>query len=288
MAITTAAAFSEYVTAIAPTVNQWNSVNSRFNSSRNILSTEFDGTDMPLHRMALMGSAAKGTIIRPIDDVDAMAVFANAPALYEKYKSNSQGFLYRVRDALAGKRVETVGSRGQAVRLFYVDGGHVDIAPVLTASKGYLLPAGDGTWITTDPEACTSWLNTQDGQHASNLKPLVQLLKKWNRAHSSRMRSFHLETVAASMFTTLGNNQRANLRVFFEHASKWLPVKDPSGHSGRLDLYLSERSRSDVVSSFSTAHKRAVAAGEAEASGNHEESLRLWKIILGADFPSYS
>lgn len=287
MTKTTAEAFGQYETTIAPTANQWNSIHSRFNSAQKILTTEFEGTDMPLHRMALMGSAAKATIIRPIDDVDAMAVFANAPSLYERYKSNSQGFLYRVRDALAGKRIQTVGSRGQAVRLFYVDGGHVDIAPVLTASKGYLLPAGDGTWITTDPEACTSWLNAKDVHHASSLKPLVQLLKKWNRAHSGRMRSFHLETVAASMFTTLGNNQRANLRVFFEHASKWLAVTDPSGHSGRLDLYLKGDSRQDVVSSFRTAHQRAVAAGEAEASGNHEESLRLWKIILGADFPSY-
>lgn len=287
MARTTDEAFSEYITSIAPTVNQWKTVKSRFDSAQRILSTEFDGTDMPLHRMALMGSAAKETIIRPIDDVDAMAVFANAPALYEKYKSNSQGFLYRVRDALAGKRVETVGSRGQAVRLFYVDGGHVDIAPVLTASKGYLLPAGDGTWITTDPEACTAWLNSKDAEYASNLKPLVQLLKKWNRAHSSRIRSFHLETVAANMFKTLGNNHRANLRVFFEHASKWLSVTDPAGHSGPLDGYLSDGARQNLSSSFITAHQRAVAASQAEQSDNQEESLRLWKIILGDDFPSF-
>lgn len=288
MAKTTAEAFSEYLESISPTDNQRDAAKSRFSSAKKILAAEFDGTDMPLHRMALMGSAAKETIIRPINDVDAMAVFANAPALYEKYKSNSQRFLYRVRDALAGKRVETVGSRGQAVRLFYVDGGHVDIAPVLTAAKGYLLPAGDGTWITTDPEACTSWLNSKDDQHGSNLKPLVRLLKKWNRAHSGRMRSFHLETMAASMFTTLGSNQRDNLRVFFEHGSRWLGAPDPAGHSGRLDLYLSEGSRRDVTSSFSAAHMRAAAAGEAEASGNQEESLRLWKIVLGADFPSYN
>lgn len=286
--MTISEAFNAYVTAIAPTSTQWQTVQTRFNSAQSLLAGEFAATDMPLHRIALMGSAAKKTIIRPIDDVDAMAVFANAPDIYKKYKLNSQNFLYRVRDALADKKVKTVGSRGQAVRLFYVDGGHVDIAPVLTASGGgFLLPAGDGTWIRTDPEACTKWLNGRDDQHLSNLKPLVQLLKKWNRAHSSRMRSFHLETVAASTFKTMSSNQRVNMLVFFSHASKWLAVEDPAGHSGVLDSYLTANARRDLLGSFASSQMRVTSAIEAEVAGNHEEATRLWKIVLGADFPSY-
>jgi hypothetical protein len=239
--------------------------------------------------MVLMGSAAKKTIVRPIDDVDAMAVFGNAPTIYEKYRGDSRKFLYRVRDALSDKQVKTVGSRGQAVRLFYVDGAHVDIAPVLTASGGgYLLPAGDGSWIKTDPEACTSWLNSKDSQHTSNLKPLVQLLKKWNRAHSQRMRSFHLETVTANAFRTVGSNHGSNLQVFFEYAPKWLGVSDPAGHSGLLDGYLTSVGRRDLLESFRSSHTRANSAVAAEKSGNHAEAIRLWKIILGNDFPSYS
>jgi hypothetical protein len=36
-----------------------------------------------------------------------------------------------------------------------------------------------------------------------------------------------------------------------------------------------------------SAHKRAQEANAAEARGDHEEAIRLWKIILGSDFPNY-
>lgn len=288
MSLTTAAAFAEFLSKIEPTPAQWTTIGSRHTTAAGLLDNEFAGTNMPLLGTELMGSAAKHTIIRPIDDVDVLAQFDNAQGAFEGYRYDSRKFLYRVRDALADKKVKTVGSRGQAVRLFYVGGGHVDIAPVFgLAGGGYYLPAGDGRWLTTNPLAGTAWFDQRNAVLGYQLRVLVQLLKNWNRAHSSRMRSFHLETVAASMFTTLGSNHRNSLAVFFANASGHLSATDPAGHSGRLDGYLAWAARDALVRQLAAQADRAARAVAAETAGDHEEAIRLWAILLGSKFPSY-
>lgn len=50
-------------------------------------------SDLPFSRAVLMGSAAKGTIVRPIDDIDVLAVFSNANSAWDTYRYDSQAFL---------------------------------------------------------------------------------------------------------------------------------------------------------------------------------------------------
>lgn len=119
-----------------------------------------------------------------------------------------------------------------------------------------------------------------------NFSERGQLLKKWNGAHSKRLRSFHLETMAASMFTSLGSNHRTNLKTFFQEAQLWLDLADPGGHSGTLSNNLAWLTRLDVISSFEAAADRAVRAIARENAGDHAEAKRLWSIILGPDFPT--
>lgn len=136
-----------------------------------------------------------------------LAVFSNENGAYDKYRWDSRKFLYRVREALDGYQIETVGARGQAVRLFYQSAPHVDIAPVFSyTGGGYALPAGDGTWITAGPDTHKTWFNKRNEELGHNLKPFVKILKRWNRVHSEHLKSFHLEVVAANFFSQLGSN----------------------------------------------------------------------------------
>lgn len=286
---TTAQAFEEFFKEkVEPTDHQEKTlVPGRKKSVTENLTTAFPASsDMPLWQVKLMGSAAKGTIIRPIDDIDVLAIFSNAKGAYEKYRSNSQSFLYRVREAYNGSVAQQVGARGQAVRVFFKTGGHVDVAPVFFAQgDDYLLPAGDKTWIRTSPFKANSWFSGKNTELNGHLLRLVRLLKKWNRAHSTRLKSFHLETVAANTFSSLGSNQRTNLRDFFDWAPNHLHVSDPGGHSSDLSSYLSYSDRQEVNRSLSAAHTRAKKAVEAESVGNHAEAKRLWGVVLGDDFP---
>lgn len=234
-----------------------------------------------------MGSAAKGTIIRPFDDIDVLAVFSNAGNAWDKYRRDSKSFIYRIRDAYAGVSIQQVGTRGQAIRVFYKTGGHVDVAPVFHAGNDvYKLPNGTGGWIDTAPTVANEWFLTRNRELNYHLAPLVRLGKAWNRAHSKRMRSFHLETVTGTVFASLGSNYRDALQKFFEWAPDRLSVNDPGGQSGDLSSYLGWTAREQLRQALSSAAERASKALAAEARADHAEAKRLWKILLGDDFPT--
>lgn len=154
MALTTAQAFTQFLDGLTATDYQKTSIiQARKKTVDERLLEEFPSTsDMPYWKGILMGSAAKGTIIRPFDDIDVLAVFSNAGNAWDKYQWDSKSFIYRIRDAYSGVSIQQVGTRGQAVRVFYESGGHVDVAPVFDASNGvYKLPNGTGGWIDTAP-----------------------------------------------------------------------------------------------------------------------------------------
>lgn len=286
---TTSQAMAQFLADISVTDYQKSSIiNARRDRVVENLATAFPSTsDLPFSRAILMGSAAKGTIVRPIDDIDVLAVFSNENSAWDTYRLDSQAFLYRVRRAYSGLSTAQVGARGQAVRVFFQNGGHVDVAPVFSHGNDvYGLPGGDGGWINTAPTVANSWFAKKHADLNYNLAPLVRLLKKWNNAHSKRLRSFHLETVAASTFKTLGSNRQSALANFFEWAPSHLDIPDPGGQSGTLSSYLTWSGRQEIIQAFGSAAERARKANEAEARGDHEEAKRLWRIILGSSFPS--
>lgn len=252
------------------------------------LTTTFPSTsDMPFANAVLMGSAAKGTIVRPMDDIDVLATFSNSNGAWNRYRWNSKPFIYRIRRAYDGVETAQVGTRGQAVRVFFQTGGYVDVAPVFSyGNEVYALPDGQGGWINTAPTTASVWFAQRNAALGYNLAPLVRLLKKWNAAHSKRLRSFHLETVTATVFSTLGSRRQNGLTRFFEWAPNWLDVTDPGGQSGSLSGYLTWSARREVVQSLNVAAERASSATTAEADGDHEEAKRLWRIILGSGFPN--
>jgi hypothetical protein len=288
MALTTYQAFEQFMVDITITDYQKTSiVEGRRKSVIENLTAAFPKTsDLPFHEGRLIGSAAKGTIVRPLDDIDVFAVFSNENDAWSKYRWDSQAFLYRVRRAYEGVETAQVGVRGQAIRVFFKTGGHVDVAPAFMQSTNvYHLPSGDGSWILTSPFVANKWFIEKNAELTYNLAPLVRLLKKWNVAHSKRLRSFHLETMAGHTFGSLSSNRRTALQKFFEWAGGHIDVYDPGGQSGLLSGYLSWTARDEVRKSFDAAEDRASRAVSAEDSGDHEEAKRLWRIVLGSSFP---
>lgn len=287
---TTYQAFQDFMEAITITDYQKTSiVNGRRKGVEDDLRAAFpSSSDLPLVDVKLIGSAAKGTIVRPIDDVDVLAIFSNEKRAWQnKYQYDSQSFLYRIRKAYDGFKVQQVGARGQAVRVFYQSGGHVDVAPVFIQGEGiYHLPSGNGGWILTAPFKANDWFASRNADLGYQLAPLVRMLKKWNAAHSKRLRSYHLETIAAHTFSTLSSNRRTALQRFFEWGGNHLYVSDPGGQSGLLNSSLTWSQEEEIKQSFKTASDRALKAIAAEDAGDHAEAQRLWKIILGSSFPA--
>ncbi len=290
MARTVHDAFNEYRTWLQVSGTELNNVNSRPASIETYLGKPFNDTsDMPLLRTELIGSADRGTLIHPVDDVDVFAIFdPNKGGAWNKYASNSKTFIYRVRDALAGYQVEIVGTRGQVVRLFYKSGPHVEIAPVFKLqSGGFYLPNGSGGWLTTDPPRQSEWINKRDQELGGHLKSLIRVAKAWNRAHSAHFKSFHLEVMVATALASLDGNSRTALQILFSNARYFIDVLDPAGHGGNLSSYMTPARRHAALAALGTAAERARRAVEAENQNDPAEAIRLWGVNLGAGFPTY-
>jgi hypothetical protein len=290
MATTTAKAFDEFKERLKLTNAQSQLVAARFATVASYLKSAFPSTSsLPLNKTDLIGSAGRQTIIRPIVDIDLFAEFTNKDNIFDRYRSDSQAFVYRIRDALKShSTVEVVGARGQAVRFFYVNPPHVDVAPVFKwKGDGYALPNGTGGWLTTDPYAHQTYFSARNEALSHRLKPLVRMLKRWNACHRGYFKSFHLEVVASTVFASLGGDSRDVCEKFFEWAQGNLRVSDPAGHSGDLSTYLNDGQRSNLMSNLESARQRASAANSAERSDNHQEAIRLWRIVFGDEFPRF-
>ena len=289
MSLTTAQAFTAFLEKISPTADQRVEITNKRQKTEEYLRDAFPSSgNLPLKRVILIGSADRGTIIRPVNDIDVMAEFTNKGNVFEQYRSHSDDFLQRISTALNAKTsIKKIGARGQAVRLFYTNGAHVDIAPTFKwKNGGDVLPRGDKSWMRTDPEAQAAWFSQRRTAIGSNLTPLCKLVRRWNAVHSHRFASFHLEIMVASMFKSMSSNYRTAMQSFFEWGPKWVTVSDPAGHSDDLDDYLSRDARVAIKSRFAEALDRSKRAIAAEDQGDHGEAKRLWRVELGDEFPA--
>lgn len=286
---TTADAFNEFKEKLKLTSAQADLVKSRRDNAIGYVKDAFgSSSDLPFAWGKLIGSAGRQTIIRPLEDLDVMVKFTNKDDIFETYRYDSKRFLYRVRDALNEFSVKVVGARGQAVRLFYKSPPHVDIAPVFGwSSGGYALPDGKGGWLTTDPDFHDTYFAQRNRELGYHFKPRVRMLKRWNNEHSKYFKSFHLETVVSNAFSTMGNDSRDACEKFFSWAQTRLSIADPAGHDPDLSGYLTWNARQQLINNLEAARQRANKANAAEIAGDHQEAIRLWRIIFGSEFPAY-
>jgi Second Messenger Oligonucleotide or Dinucleotide Synthetase domain len=288
-------AFNQFANKITPTAAQKETMSGRRDKAHEVLKDAFAGSNMPLVKTKLIGSAGRNTIIRPIDDVDVFAVF-NDDAVWNEYQSDAKKLLYRVRDALNTKYNVKVGSRGQAVRLFFTETPNVEIVPAFPVTTGgYCIPRGNAgrgwlfgsTWQMTDPYVHETFLSKRNAELGNNLNRLTRFLKRWNAVHSRRFASFHLELLVQAPFSSLGTNSRVNCHRFFEWAPQHLDVQDPAGHSGGMMNGVDFVRRQAMTGALKAAYERSGQALEAENKGNHSEAIRFWRIIFGDEFPAY-
>lgn len=183
------------------------------------------------------GSFARKTKIRPLNDIDFLALMNGrgttaTPSSSDPYtywlkitKSdaplasfpdsygyvNSTSILYKIRDSLRSLnsyRKAELKKNMQAVVLNLLSyDWSFDIVPAVPVSDGhegtvhYLIPNGRGDWIATDPRIDAANATRVNQSHANKFLPTVRLLKYWNRrTHKPALQPYYFETLAISVF----------------------------------------------------------------------------------------
>ncbi|WP_231862884.1 hypothetical protein [Alicyclobacillus mali (ex Roth et al. 2021)] len=271
----------------------------------------------------LMGSFARSTKIRTLDDVDLIIVFSAQGSTYtessdkiEVHVPESAPQLRRLCDdgVLNSRRVlnllkaflsevpqydnSEIHRSQEAVTLHLSSyDWNFDIVPAFITKPRvdgrtyYVIPDGRGAWKFTDPRIDAKRATDTNQRHDGRVLGLIRLLKYWNRRCAvPAISSYLLENMAISFFEkkrVIGSVGEALRDLFtFISTAVYSPCPDPKGIQGNLNN-LDDDVRDKVHSAAASASKQATAALYAEAKGDHEIAIEAWKRIFGSEFPGY-
>ncbi len=271
----------------------------------------------------LSGSYGRGTKIYPLDDIDIMIVldghglvpisggqYLNAEvrgsgmdgsAITKHFDHNnlvsSTSVLEVFRDALKETfPTSEIKKDGQAVNVWLdsYDLG-LDIVPCFHivprdgSQDYYYIPMGAGSnmWKSTNPKIDHRISDALHARHDRKLKPVVKLLKYWNKTQNGhRLRSYHVEVLAWYVFNThpskIGDYVAA-IKYFFDQASIMLVnyCDDPTKLGGHIDLYLSYEDRQTSIKKMQEASQ---SVGLLAPFLNSTLQIPSWRKVFGSQF----
>lgn len=286
MPYTVPVSFSRFVENISLTGDHKDTANARKDRIVSLL-----GNTLTILDAFSSGSIPKGTALTTQADLDVIVVLHYSKHL--KGKSCEQA-LQDVRDAL-GKYRTNVRKNGQAVTLHYESWPNVDIVPVAvirnddkTVNRYDVPDMNTGVWLPSRPRKHAIAINDKAKECGSHFKPLVRMIKQWNKEHSDLMESYHIEVLALNIFQGPMTDYSWEAYWFFREAVSL--VEGPLAYeTGYADDYLDASSRAEILKRLKTARDKACDAWYLTYNGRtqHEAAIEIWRQIFGGKFPAY-
>ena len=239
----------------------------------------------------LTGSYARSTMIAPLARADLDVCVVLSADYFMAHTPSS--LLELVRENLRETYPKTprISNNGQAVTIRFTD-FLMDVVPAFyRKGGGYLIPnTGAGRWISTDPKRHVELWSESNEFHQGGFVPLVKMLKAWNRAHSERFRSFHLETLVRGVFAeTVIDDFPSALRYFFDqaHGKVDYQLAEPAGYGGDVGAYMIGDLLKATKDSLLRAEGWAINAEAAVADDAIDLAFEQYRMIFGDYFPAY-
>jgi hypothetical protein len=163
----------------------------------------------------------------------------------------------------------------------------VDVMPAFRTASGIRIPeALSSAWIDSNPELLIA---LSRGKHAewSKWSGSVRMLKRWGSDRPFKVKSLVMEVLALHSLPTDLNAQPSALQAFFTKAAyaveSGVPIDDPAGLCGPIQLDLDTISLGDALRQAATDAQAAIAA---QIDNNVALASQKWAGIFGSDFPS--
>jgi hypothetical protein len=255
------------------------------------LNRHYYGASVNIENSFLIGSWGKTTTVRPPRDVDVYFLLPAAVYFrFQPYLHNRQSALLQEVKGVLSRTYPSTEMRGDGqVVVVRFSTYNVEIVPAFALDTGrYLICDANngGRYKEANPWAEVRHIEAADGSNAGNLRPLIRMMKVWQKHCSVPIKSFHLELLAAEFLAQ--SLWRLNDYFYFD----WL-LRD-------FFAYLCSRANSFVVvpetgevifvgddwySRVESAYHRAVKACDFE-QGNYVVSAGgEWQKIFGLDIP---
>lgn len=255
--------------------------------------------DLKLDRDFLTGSYDRWTKTKPLRDVDVFCVLHQDECDYRQ--QHPRIILERVESILApaygANRVAINGMAvtvdfGVAVNADEDTNGKVmsiDVVPAFPKSGHFEIPVEDGSWIETDPDQHAQLGVDAHAAYRKEWKPLVRMIKKWNR-HQGRpiQPSFLLEVMALDLLVPpFSGGYPYELKSFFASAADRIhdTWPDPAGLGPPVSNGMSRAEKDAAQGSLRQAEFEISQAILSARQGKNAEALRAWRELFGPQFP---
>jgi hypothetical protein len=255
------------------------------------------------------GSFARGTAVRPLNDVDIFLELDEARYPNRRADGPAQMIMQLVAEVQRAYPTRGAKIRPQAhsVRL-QLPGFTValDLIPAFPRdpeeagprAQGYEIPEGDPTnqWILTFPDAHAERCKVANDHAGGMLNRLIKAVKHWNRAHEAShsnhkpLRSFHLELMCYRAFDRKPDSFSTGLADLFRHLAADVPrpCPPPAGKRPDVAAYLAgdEKRRNWARHQLEAAARLADKAVAAARARDEAGARAAWRSLLGAPFPA--
>ncbi|MGE3074434.1 MAG: CBASS oligonucleotide cyclase [Dehalococcoidia bacterium] len=256
-------------------------------------------TEVKLQRDFLTGSYARWTKTRPLKDVDVFCVLhADEEGYRRKHPSE---ILTRFKQVLAKKygdervcvdRMAVVVNFGVQVDAEDDTGDKVmsiEAVPAFAKGDHFEIPDEvDGRWIETNPEIHADMAVTAHQRMQAEWKPMVRMIKKWNRTAGSPIEpSFLIEVMALEILQPpFSGGYPYELKAFFATAAQRMHEAwpDPAGLGSYVNT-MSAQQRNAARQQLIDAEKAVSNAQHLARTNRTGDALKAWRTLFGPHFP---
>jgi hypothetical protein len=232
----------------------------------------------------LSGSYKRDTKIRPLSDIDLFLVLD--PGCFTLGPARVLGLVAsHLRASYPTSRLRV---QNRSVNLALIRFGF-DVVPAFhRRGGGFLIPSmKSNSWVSTDPKAHEIAVSNANLACGGKLKPLIKMVKCWNRTRKDRLQSFHLEVMALEVISPpVYDYQTTALRFFVQAADRIQSLCfDPAGLGPPIDDYLTRSGRLAATRQLMVAARLAARALEFERRRHSVAAIAVWRQVFGKPFP---
>jgi len=268
-------------------------------TSKHTSLSDFVKSKFEIDKTLLTGSYARDTKTKPLSDVDIFCIFKDNAKKYrwerpEKVLSDFEKELaseygsdkvkIRRRSVMVTLDDEPIDDSSEEVLSF-------DIVPAYTLNQDFEIPDFElGTWIKTNPFVHASKATEANKNYTAKWKPLVKMIKTWNRnAGKPVSPSFLLEVMALQIIVPPAPsaiNYPYELKAFFATAINRIGEEwaDPAGLGPPVSDQMDSTKINAAIKALTTAEETATRAIMLEKAGNIGAALAEWQSLFGSRF----
>jgi hypothetical protein len=243
----------------------------------------------------LIGSYARHTMPRPLTDVDILCVLTAGGGQVGRYRTAHPA------EALSAFCSELrlrlphcdLGVARRAVAVEFAAGRDamaLDVVPAFERSTGgYGIPDLHlGYWVAADPMVHAQLAAQKDEECDRQWKPLISMVKSWNRYVGEPVRPpFLIEVMGLVLVQGVFVEFPSELRHFFGEAASRVTEDwpDPAGLAPDVNDVIMPEERAVAAGALRKAHAAAICAERLQREGRDVEAISAWRDLLGPLFP---